>query len=176
MSKITIKFDNSLSDNVLKRTNNLARVLDDTSNVNKTEFVFFTIQNVIFAIESKYSTEVIFESSLQEFSFFPSFIKGMLNIRGSVIPVNDLSKLIFEKPLDDNYEIIRIKYRNIDTSFAVDNVVKTEFIFNDLITTQDNNKSAYRYTKNIIKVEKSIDCYVIDLQAFFSDEKIIIKE
>ena len=75
MSKITIKFDNSLSDNVLKRTNNLARVLDDTSNVNKTEFVFFTIQNVNFAIESKYSTEVIFESDLQEFSFFPKFHK-----------------------------------------------------------------------------------------------------
>lgn len=176
MSKITIKFDNSISDNVLKRTNNLAKVLDDTSNTNKTEFVFFKLQNVNFAIESRYATEVIFENNLQEFSFFPSFIKGIINVRGSVIPINDLSELIFEKPLGNIYEIIRIKYKNIDTSFAVDTVIKTDFIFNDLILNQTTEENKYKYTKNIIKLQKSDECYVIDLQSFFSDEKIIIKE
>ena len=50
--------------------------------LDKTEFIIFSIQNTDFAIDSRYLVEVISDFSLQSFSFLPSFIKGIVNVKG----------------------------------------------------------------------------------------------
>lgn len=172
MPNININTTQKYLDKVSKRTKLLSKPIEDTSNKNKTEFIFFSLQKQTFAIPSLYAIEVVTEFSLQEFEFLPKFLKGLINVRGNVIPVNDLSNLIFEQPLKKNYEVIRIKYRNIDTSFAVDEVNNTDLVFNDLIV----NNTTYKYTKNCIKNDDGTYTPILDLQAFFSDEGIIVNE
>ncbi|MEK7432617.1 MAG: chemotaxis protein CheW [Cyanobacteriota bacterium] len=171
MPKININLDNIGSDKLLKRTRFLSKEIDDQSNKDKTEFIIFSIQNTDFAIDSRYLVEVISDFSLQSFSFLPSFIKGIVNVKGNVIPVNDLSFLIFDKTQINDYEIIRIKYKNIDTAIAVDFVKKIDFIFNNCIS----NTEKYKYTRNMIEIDNNL-IYILDLQAFFNDESIIIND
>lgn len=175
MSKIIIETDQKSFDKILKRTINLSKEIELNSNKNRSEYIFFKLNNIDFAIDSNYLVETIFSFSIQDFPFLPNFIKGLINIRGNVIPVNDLSLLIFDKALEDKFEIVRVKYRNIDTSLAINSIEKIDFVYNDLIFSSNDIKTP-KYTKKIIKNNNSAPVYILDLHSLFSDEKLIIKE
>lgn len=61
------------------------------------QFLAFTLGGETFAMDIRFIKEVIQYGSLTEIPLAPAFIRGVINLRGSVVPVIDLSAR-FGKP------------------------------------------------------------------------------
>ncbi|MFN8672029.1 MAG: chemotaxis protein CheW [Candidatus Sericytochromatia bacterium] len=174
MSNIIVKIEDYQKEKFSKRNSLLSKkILEDTKD--KTEFILFSINENNFALESKYLIEVITEFYLYEYEFLPNFLKGIINIRGKVIFVNDLSYLIFEDKNIQKGEIIRIKYKNIDTGFFINNINKIEYISENNFSLISKNNNKYKFTKKSILINNKL-FFLLDLDSLFLDEKLVIND
>jgi purine-binding chemotaxis protein CheW len=57
----------------------------------RTQYLAFTLGKETFAMDIRFIKEVIQYGSLTEVPLMPPFIRGVINLRGSVVPVIDLS-------------------------------------------------------------------------------------
>lgn len=79
------------------------------------EVLRFRVSDEIYAIETKYIEEVIWIKNITEIPFTPSFIKGVVNVRGHIYSVVDLADLFdLEKTESEHYKIIIIKNENME--------------------------------------------------------------
>ena len=61
------------------------------------KYLTFTLGHETFAMEIRFIREIIQHSSLTEVPLMPAFIRGVLNLRGAVVPVVDLA-VRFDRP------------------------------------------------------------------------------
>lgn len=66
----------------------------------RNQFLAFTLGKESFAIDIRFIKEIIQYGSLTEVPLMPPFIRGVINLRGSVVPVIDLS-VRFDKGTTD---------------------------------------------------------------------------
>ena len=120
------------------------------------EILLFTIENIIYGIEIKYINEIIGIEQITVVPKVPDYIKGVINIRGKVVPVMSVRKRFGKEeiPYDERTCIIVIEYEDgTQVGIIVDrvkevNIVKPE----DISTTPEyKNVNANRYIKNIIE-------------------------
>ncbi len=120
------------------------------------EILLFTIENIIYGIEIKYINEIIGIEQITVVPKVPDYIKGVINIRGKVVPVMSVRKRFGKEeiPYDERTCIIVIEYEDgTQVGIIVDrvkevNIVKPE----DVSTTPEyKNVNANRYIKNIIE-------------------------
>ena len=62
----------------------------------KDKFLTFTVCQEIYGLEILYVTEIVRVQPITEIPEFPEYIKGIINLRGSIIPVIDM-RLLFMK-------------------------------------------------------------------------------
>lgn len=62
----------------------LQEVVEDTQ---KGRFLTFVIEKEVYGIEIKYVTEIINIQRITEVPELPEYLKGILNLRGKIIPV-----------------------------------------------------------------------------------------
>ena len=76
------------------------------------EVLFFTIDDTIYGIEIKYVNEIIGIEQITIVPKIPDHIKGVINIRGKVVPVISVRKRfgIEEIPYDDRTCIIVLEF------------------------------------------------------------------
>ncbi len=90
------------------------------------KYLTFTIGKEDFGIEIRYVTEIIGIQNITEVPDMPSYIKGVINLRGKVIPVMDV-RLRFEsqeRPYDDRTCIIVINIDERPVGLIVDRVLE----------------------------------------------------
>jgi purine-binding chemotaxis protein CheW len=78
-----------------KRTRELARVR--TGNVppaGRLELVTFTLAAESYAVETRYVHEIVPVKELTEVPLTPEFLRGVTNLRGEILPVFDLGRLL----------------------------------------------------------------------------------
>jgi len=68
-----------------------------TENTQKDKYLTFLLGEETYAIEIKYVTEIIGIQPITQVPELPSYIKGIINLRGRIIPVMDV-RLRFKKP------------------------------------------------------------------------------
>ena len=96
--------------------------LDDLSG----RYLSFYVDDTFYGIELLHVTEII---SVQPITFVPSlpmYIKGIINLRGKVVPVIDV-RLKFgqeERPYDDKTCIIVVLVENMQVGLIVDSVAE----------------------------------------------------
>ncbi len=146
--------------------------LDDLSG----RYLSFYVDDTFYGIELLHVTEII---SVQPITFVPSlpmYIKGIINLRGKVVPVIDV-RLKFgqeERPYDDKTCIIVVLVENMQVGLIVDSVAEVVSIHDG----ESNNlpelgRNGERYLSSISKVEDrsilNIDCnkfFQSDLQLY----------
>lgn len=86
--------------------------------------LIFTVNTEAYGVQIEYVTEIVGLQKIVEVPDVPSFIKGVINLRGQVIPVMDV-RIRFNMPTqeyDDRTVIIVLEHKDIKTGLIVDGV------------------------------------------------------
>ncbi|MDR0946551.1 MAG: chemotaxis protein CheW [Ruminococcus sp.] len=124
---------------------------------NGTEILWFNVGEVVYGIEIKYINEIIGIDNTTVIPKIPEYIKGVINIRGKVVPVISIRRRfgIEEIPYDDRTCIIVLEFDNgmQQVGVIVDRVREVDVVSSSLITQTPNyqNVNQNRYIKNIIE-------------------------
>ena len=138
---------------------------NNTANKNCTaedcEDLFFTIDGTIYGIEIKYVNEIIGIEQITVVPKIPEHIKGVINIRGKVVPVISVRKRfgIEEIPYDDRTCIIVLEFDSGEqVGIIVDRVREVIVVnHNEISRTPDaKNVNSNHYIKSIVNLESGI--------------------
>jgi len=125
------------------------------------EVLFFTLGDTVYGIEIKYINEIIGIEDITIVPKIPPHIKGVINIRGKVVPVISIRNRfgMEEIPYDDRTCIIVIEFDDANqVGIIVDRVQEVVVVKNEYIsrTPDYRNVNANRYIKNIIEISEDI--------------------
>ncbi|MFA5384372.1 MAG: chemotaxis protein CheW [Eubacteriales bacterium] len=96
----------------------------DDEDTQEDKFLTFILSKEEYGIEIRYVTEIVGIQNITEVPDMPGFIKGVINLRGKVIPVMDV-RLRFdiqERPYDDRTCIVVININEQAVGLIVDRV------------------------------------------------------
>lgn len=140
----------------------------------KGKFLTFALGAEVFGIEIKYVTEIIGMQSITEVPELPAYVRGIINLRGKIIPVIDI-RLRFKKPLqkyNDRTCIIVVDIKEITVGMIVDTVAEVVNIAEENLVAppQMNSHFQQRYLKAIGKVDKEIKL-ILDCDRLLTDDE-----
>jgi purine-binding chemotaxis protein CheW len=140
----------------------------------KDKYLTFALGNEFYGIEIKYVTEIVGMQSITEVPELPEYIRGIINLRGKIIPVMDV-RLRFKKApkeYNDRTCIIVVDIGNISIGLIIDSVSEVMSIpEGDIVLPPEINKSFNnKYIKNIGKVGKDVKL-ILDCDRLLNDEE-----
>jgi len=129
-------------------------------------FLTFSMGKETFGIEIKYVTEIIGMQAITEVPEVPEYVKGIINLRGKIIPVIDVRLKFRKEPMEYNDRtcIIVIDISDVSVGLIVDNVAEVLTIADEDIAPPPSSKTGFenRYVKGIGKsggeVKLLLDC------------------
>lgn len=125
----------------------------------KDKFLTFSLGSEYYGIEIKQVTEIIGIQAITVVPELPDYIKGIVNLRGKIIPVMDV-RLRFKKPFreyNDRTCIIVVDIQDISIGLIVDSVSEVLSIpGEEIVPPPDVSKGANRYIKGIGKVGNEV--------------------
>ncbi len=116
-------------------------------NTNGGQILLYYINDVLYGIEIQYITEIIGIQPITYVPNVPDFIKGVINMRGQVIPVISIRRKInqAEIPYDEKTCIIIAELDNLTVGLIVDSVREISTVLpTDTCSAPDyNNENQY---------------------------------
>lgn len=148
--------------------------MTQTASVEGGEVLTFSINDAIYGIEIKYVKDIIAIEQITIIPKIPSHIKGVINIRGKVVPVISVRRRfgMEEIPYDDRTCIIVLEFDDGNqVGIIVDRVQEVITIKSaDVSKTPDSkNVNANRYIKSIINIDSGIKL-LIDCDKLINDD------
>ncbi len=135
----------------------------------KDQFLTFLVENEIFGVEIDYIKEIIKVCNITKIPHSKEYLKGIINLRGDIIPVIDVRKRFLKnhKDYDDLTCIIVIEYEGDTLGLIVDEVREVMFIYEKNIAPPPNAKHNFtnRFIKNIGRTSSGVKL-IIDLNNF----------
>ncbi len=157
-------------------------LLDDylDEDTQKDRFLSFKIDREDYAIEIKYVIEIIGIQKITKIPNVHHYIKGIINLRGNIIPVVDVRKRFKLPAIDYNDRtcIIVVRFLNTSIGLIVDEVQEVVNIPEDQISPPPaTNKGTHsRYIQGIGKVHNSVKILLSLGKLLFDDESLIVQE
>ena len=133
----------------------------------KDKYLTFLLDNEEYGIEIKFVMEIIGFQAITEVPELPDYIRGIINLRGKIIPVIDV-RLRFKKPFkeyNDRTCVIVINIEGLDVGFIVDSVSEVVNISQENVVDPPSSGIGFsnKYIKGIAKnkddVKLILDCY-----------------
>jgi purine-binding chemotaxis protein CheW len=140
----------------------------------KDKFLTFSLGNEYYGIEIKYVTEIVGMQPITEVPELPEYVRGIMNLRGKIIPVMDV-RLRFKKPpkeYNDRTCIIVVDIRDISIGLIIDSVSEVLSIpESDIVPPPEVNKGfSNRYIMGIGKVGNDVKL-ILDCDKLLNDEE-----
>lgn len=138
----------------------LDEIVNDVEDTQQGKFLTFALENEVYGLEIKYVKEIIGIQPITEVPDVPKYVKGIINLRGKIIPVIDV-RLKFGKEqieYNDRTCIIVIDIEDISIGLIVDSVAEVINISEENIVPPPDYKSGFHnnYIKGIGKVGNSV--------------------
>lgn len=157
----------------------MAEVLEDNhvmeEDTQKGRFLTFQLGNESYGIEIRYVTEIIGIQPITEVPEMPEYIKGIINLRGKIIPVMDVRLRFKKEPREYNDRtcVIVIDIRDISIGLIVDTVCEVLSIPEENIVEppQMNKGFNNRYIKQIGKVGSDVKL-LLDSEKLLSEDEL----
>ena len=161
-------------------SDNSAMYIDENEDTQKGKFLTFKIGNEEYGIEIKYVTEIIGIQKITEIPELPEYIKGVINLRGQIIPVMDVRLRFKKEPVeyDDRTCVIVVAIDGMPVGLIVDNVSEVISIPEENIVPPPDPKTGFqnRYIKGIGKAGENVKL-ILDCNMLLSDdEKCVLEE
>ena len=153
---------------------NLEDLMLEEEDTQKGKYLTFSLGKEFYGIEIKHVTEIIGIQPVTEIPELPDHIKGIINLRGKIIPVMDV-RLRFKKPpreYNDRTCVIVIDIKDVSVGLIVDSVSEVLSINEgDIVSPPDVKKDGNKYIKAIGKVGDEIKL-ILDCDKLLSDDEI----
>jgi purine-binding chemotaxis protein CheW len=151
---------------------NTVEMEEDTQ---KGMFLTFSLGQESYGIEINYVTEIIGIQPITEIPELPDYIKGIINLRGKIIPVMDVRLRFKKEPKEYNDRtcVIVIDINDMSIGLIVDSVSEVITIPNeDIVEPPQMNKGLQnRYIKNIGKVGNEVKL-LLDCETLLTESEI----
>lgn len=151
----------------------LQAVVELDEDTQKGKYLTFTLGSESYGIEIKYVTEIIGIQPVTEVPELPEYIKGIINLRGKIIPVMDV-RLRFKKPFreyNDRTCVIVIDVQDVSVGLIVDSVSEVLPIpGGEIVPPPEIQKVGNRYIKGIGKVYGEVKL-LLDCDKLLNDDE-----
>jgi len=151
--------------------------IENEEDTQKDKYLIFSIGQECYGIDIKYVIEIIGVEPITEVPELPKYIKGVINLRGKIIPVMDVRIKLKkeEKEYDDRTCIIVVEIENIDIGLIIDKVIEVANIDESNISPPPKvNLERYNsnsYIKGIGKIQNEVRL-LIDCNRLLEDDEI----
>lgn len=140
------------------------------------ELLEFRLANESYALETRYVQEVYPLKDLAPMPCTPTFVLGMVNVRGNITPVIDIKKFfnLPDKGLTDLHRIILVQGSDIEFGLLADVIVGVRSIAADSLQPPMPTLTGIHsdYLKGVTE-----ECLVVlDLDRILADPRIIVHE
>ncbi|RKP47356.1 purine-binding chemotaxis protein CheW [Cohnella endophytica] len=126
----------------------------DEEDAQKDKFLTFSLGNELYGIEIRHVTEIIGIQGITEIPELPEHIRGIINLRGKIVPVMDV-RLRFKKPFreyNDRTCIVVVDIQDISVGLIVDSVSEVLSIpAKEIVSPPDAGGGVNRYIQGIGK-------------------------
>ena len=154
-----------------KVTQELFEQEEDTQ---KDKFLTFNMGNESYGIEISNVKEIIGIQSITEVPELPEYIRGIINLRGKIIPVMDV-RLRFKKEFkeyNDRTCVIVIEVDDVSIGLIVDSVSEVMSIAeSEIVPPPDIKKSGNKYIKGIGKTDKDVKL-ILNCERLLSEDEL----
>jgi len=141
----------------------------------KDKYLTFSIGSESYGIEIKYVTEIIGIQAITVIPELPEYVKGIINLRGKIIPVIDVRLRFKKEPKEytDRTCIVVVDVGEISIGMIVDSVSEVMTISdNDIVAPpQVNKNSSGSLVKNIGKKDTEVKL-LLDCEKLLKDNDI----
>ncbi|MCX8131045.1 MAG: chemotaxis protein CheW [Clostridia bacterium] len=149
-------------------------IFEPEEDTQKGKFLTFSLGKESYGIEIKFVTEIIGIQPITEVPELPEYIRGIINLRGKIIPLMDI-RLRFKKPLreyDDRTCIVVVDIKGVYIGLIVDTVSEVLSIADEeIVPPPDINKVVNKYIKGIGKVGNEVKL-VLDCVRLLNENEI----
>ena len=157
--------------------NVLTRVEEEQEDTLKGRFLTFLISKEVYGIEIRFVTEIVSMQAITEMPEMPHYIKGIINLRGIIIPVMDVRLRFGKEPrdYDDRTCVIVIDFNGVSIGLIVDSVSEVLTIPEQDIAQLPgiHMGQSNRFVKSIGKVNANV-ILLIDCQKLLTGEDLEI--
>lgn len=138
-------------------------------------FITFAVDREMYGIEIKFVTEIVGIQPINNLPEVPDHIKGVINLRGKIIPVVDMRLKFRKEPMayNDRTCIIVIDTMDISAGLIVDEVAEVIAIDDENISPPPKRGTGAdcRYLSGIGKVGKEVKL-LLDCETLFNNTEI----
>jgi len=146
--------------------------LEEEEDTQKDKFLIFTLGNEFYGIEICTVTEIIGIQPITQVPELPEYIRGIINLRGKIIPVMDV-RIRFKKPFieyNDRTCVIVIDIQDISIGLIVDSVSEVTMIpDSEIVEPPEVNKCGNKFIKGIGKIGNEIKL-LLDCNRLINEE------
>ncbi|MBX4261122.1 chemotaxis protein CheW [Clostridium estertheticum] len=153
----------------------LEEIMETAEDTQKGKFLTFSVGKESYGIEIKFVTEIIGIQEITEVPELPDYVKGIINLRGKIIPVIDVRLRFRKEPKDYNDRtcIVVINIKETVVGLIVDNVAEVINIDDSNIVPPPQMKTGFhnRYVRGIGKVGNEVKL-LLDCDKLLNDEEL----
>lgn len=138
-------------------------------------YLTFNLDNEVFGIAINYVNEIIGMQKINKIPEVSSFVKGIINLRGEIIPIIDMRLKFKKQPIeyDDRTCIIIVDIDGISAGLIVDQVSEVINIDDASISNPPDTRTGFanRYIMGIGKLTDSV-ILILDCTRLFKDDEM----
>jgi purine-binding chemotaxis protein CheW len=148
---------------------------DFEEDTQKDRYLTFALGRECYGIEIRYVTEIIGIQTITQIPELPEYVKGIINLRGKIIPVIDVRIRFKNEPKEYNDRtcIVVVDIKDISIGLIVDNVNEVLTIpeLDTVEPPQVNKNAANRYIKKIGKSGNTVKL-LLDCEKLLSEDDL----
>jgi len=155
-------------------------LLEELEDTQRGRYLTFDLEEEVFGIEIRFVKEIIGIQPVTKLPDVPDYIKGIINLRGRIIPLIDM-RLKLKKPAaeyTDRTCIIVVETAEVTVGLIVDNVSEVLSVGEDNIVPPPDARAGVQnsYISGIGKVGDEIKLLLDCEKLFMEEEMQIINE
>lgn len=141
----------------------------------KNKYLTFALGKEDYGVEIRFVTEIIGIQEITEVPELPEYVKGIINLRGKIIPVMDVRLRFKKEPKEYNDRtcIIVIDVKDISIGLIIDRVEEVLTIPENEVVPPPHldHEFHHKYIKGIGKVDNHVKL-LVDCDKLLSDDEI----
>ena len=148
--------------------------IETSEDTQKGKFFTFSVGKEVYGIEIKFVTEIIGIQDITEVPELPNYVRGIINLRGKIIPVIDVRVRFKKEPKEYNDRtcIVVVDIKGTSVGLIVDNVAEVISIDDSNIVPPPDIKTGFhnRYVRGIGKVGNEVKL-LLDCEKLLNDDE-----
>ena len=141
------------------------------------KYLVFMVDKENYGLEIKYVTEIIGLQPVTPVPDLPGYIKGVINLRGTVIPIMDVSLKLGGEALEfgTRSRIVVVEHGDVAFGVIVDGVREVRVIKKEQIEPADSVDSniSREYLKGVAKIDDGRLIVLLDVAGLFEIESFL---